>query len=161
MTKIGQFGIEDTFKAKHSAKTVKFRAMDGFGRQIDAIVMSDEDHGPRVICFDPEANVGMAVAVLGIGRIDANVEERARITSEQQPPLMRLATDDELIEEALVRLRAVMLRRERAKADEAKLTEDAYALYKLARPEDFASMEAFEKSMKGYWLGKLQSLRTL
>jgi hypothetical protein len=158
MEQFEKYGMTNQFESRVGNHTINFRNLDGERTDLHSIEIKRDDLD-RLVVFPVKAedNVPMALSVLGLGRVTQSVEERAKITAKQQPPHMRRLTDDELIEGAVVRLRAVMIRRE-AEAKEATLTEEAFALCKLVYPESRAT-EFKSPAARTYWVDRLTEMR--
>jgi hypothetical protein len=161
MEQYEKYGMTNQFESEIGKHRINFRNTDDERTEVHTIEIKRDDLD-RLVVFPVKAedNVPMALSVLGLGRVTQSVEERAKITAEQQPPLMRRLTDDELIEEAVVRLRAVMIRREREQGAVEQELDDAYALYKLAYPQTNITREEFPgTTLPKFWAGNLRAIR--
>jgi hypothetical protein len=104
----------------------------------------------------PEDNVAMALSILGVGRVTDEIEERAH----EAASLGGGRSVEDLIEYAVINLRAALITRQQEQEAASKDLDDAYALYKLAYPKALKTLEEFKGvSVSHHWLANLRKVR--
>lgn len=165
MEKYEELGLRNQFGAPDGSAEVNFRNGTDARDNVTSIEIRKPSEMSRAISLtvDPADNIGMAIAVLGVGRVDEKVESRAKGYASEGSGY----TEDEMVDVALVWLRAVMMRREKQEAERrgliAKQGADAYALYLLSHGggvEVLESLEEFNRSAESVeWVNRLEGLR--
>lgn len=164
-------GLPTKFTATGSDVTIEVRGPYRMSCAQIAFVTREtqyERETKTLVEVSPSDNVPLAIAVLGTGRVTLDVEEDARKYAEEA--LNYGSSEDEIIEEALMKLRAIMLLREhRAEAADLlkkaseKQMQDAYALYLLSHEDGTEVLESVEEFARttesGMWSSRLDWLR--
>jgi hypothetical protein len=150
-------GTTNLFKSKTRNKELNFRNETDERDNVTSVeirtVKGAYCVGMEEIVIDPKDNVAMALSILGVGRLTPEVEELAK-------DAMRGRNEAELIQFAIINLRAALLLREQEEAESQKDLDDAYALYKLSYPRAIVTRETFtHESMSQFWLSNLRKLR--
>jgi len=109
---------------------------------------------------DVEDNVAMALALLGVGRVTDDVEERASVRANFARENYQGLTFDDLMDIAVVNLRAILIAKQREAEEASKDMKDAYSLYLLAYPKSNIVFDEFATTqINKHWLTVLRKVR--
>jgi hypothetical protein len=166
MEKFEELGLTNQFRSPLAGLEINFRNEDVKRTNVSSIEITKlsltGDKDLVVFPAKTEDNLAMAIAVLGVGRVTDAVESTAQRRADQilSDPDSDPAYVDAALAIAVINLRAAMIIRERNSAEEKQLTEDAYALYRLAYPKSEKTFEVFEcMEMQRHWIANLRKVR--
>lgn len=159
MEKFEELGLTNLFTGRFKERKLHLVNLTDERTSVSSMEIYREDRKgdcveSAVLAIDPADNLGMAVAMLGVGRVTEEVERRAQGLAGS----FEGYTEEKLTQFAVTNLRAALIVRERNNTEEAKLTEEAFALCKLAYP-DSSITEFKNNASRDYWVDRLRSLR--
>jgi hypothetical protein len=161
MKKHEELGLKTIFDGRFKERKLRFINLTDERTSVSSVEIYRLDRNgvcdeSSVLAIDPEDNIAMAVAVLGVGRVTDDIEAHAQMAAQTGDG----ATEEDLLKYAVINLRAAMIVRESNSEQAKKDLEDAYALYKLAYPNSGDMFEIFkEKEIHKFWVANLRKMR--
>ena len=162
-----RLGLTNQSQNKVNGDSVNFRNDTSARNNVSSIEITKKNpwvtpSGSQLIEFkaDTDDNVAMALALLGVGRVTDDVEERASVRANFARENYQGLTFDDLMDIAVVNLRAILIAKQREAEEASKDMKDAYSLYLLAYPKSNIVFDEFATTqINKHWLTVLRKVR--
>ena len=161
-------GLTNQFENKVNGDSVNFRNEDYKRDNVSSIEITKGQpvgHPTPTTHVEFKANtddnVAMALSLLGVGRVTEDVETRAHVRANFVINSNSSGTIDDLLETAVLNLRAILIAREKQQEQERHLVADAWGLYKLSHPKSSVTVTEFKenKFLQETWMVNLRNVR--